>query len=181
MRRLVSTLIAVACLLAVVACKAPSDPLPSENMPCKHFEPMGLISLPSNFAGIVPTHAVRFDIYRCVGVEWQSVGGPAYVTVNAHATPYVPGGAVKAGANYPWPYESLSRWLPWELPIQTVPGTATSIFVTGRTSALLEAGDMISCWVVTRDGRTIPGSQSTKIANYRGDRAEVTCNAIIEP
>lgn len=186
-RSIVITIAASLFMLTLAGCQIePGDGEPSSadgkpfptlvRSPCTKYEPMPLFKI-RGAHGITPTHSVRVDIFRCVGDTWYEIGGLATVEITA-TSDAIAQGIVKAGANAPWPYVNLNARLPFEFPLMIAPGLTATVLASAST--VLDEGDMISCWVVTIDGRDLQLSRQISVAPYDGAETTVECDGVIE-
>lgn len=172
------TIAALTVAALLTGCATPSDgapPVTIEDTACGYrFEPISLIPLPREVRGIVPTHAVRAQAYACSEGLWQEIGGLAAARIDAISMdPRVTSGVVEAGGGGPWPYENASARLGFEFPIFIKPGI--EVTVMAGFDSFLDANEMLSCWLVTPDGRTVPGSQFYTVQTRRGSLTSVDC------
>lgn len=186
MRRIIAAAVALAAL-ALAGCTAGSDPNTIDGQPyptraqsvCKQYEAQPLMSV-RGAHGITPTHSVRVDVFRCdeASRTWVEVfNNSAHVEITA-TSDAIASGTVKAGANYPWPYQNLAARTPFEFPLYIAPGL--SAVIVARASTVLDKGWAIACWIVTRDGRDLPGSRWLTVSPARGAEVETDCSGTIE-
>lgn len=147
--------------------------------PCGfNFEYELLEPLPVEYHGIHPTHAVRAQVYVCDEKTWRPIGGLAAVSINATtADPRAVSGIVKTGADAPWPYENSSVRLGMNFPIAIVPGL--EIVVRATVTTIIDANEMVACWLVEPEGHTVIGSRQHTIQFGRGQVTTVECSGLI--
>lgn len=180
MKRISALLVTLALALTACAPLGGDDNPPSsriEDSACGfNFEPAAVDPLPTSYHGITPTHAVRAQAYVCVERQWLPIGGLASVHIDAITLdPRVTGGVVKGGAGAPWPYTNIAARLLFNFPIVVAPGI--QVVVSAGFDSILDANEMLTCWLVTSDGLTIPGSQFYTVQTQRGRITSVDCGA----
>lgn len=178
-------MVLLACGLLSSACTPEQPPTSAriQDSPCGYnFEYERLEPLPREYHGIVPTHAVRAQVYACVGNDvahtWEPIGGIAAVKIEAVTIdPRVQGEVVKAGAGAPWPYENIAARLGFNFPIAIEPGIEVGI--SAHFTVIIDAGEMVSCWLVEPDGHTVIGSRFYTVQTQRNTHTSVDCGGFV--
>jgi hypothetical protein len=132
--------------------------------------------LPEDIQGVAVTHAVRAQAYACVDAEWHPIGGLAATYIYAEPTqPNATGGVSISGASLPWPYQKTA-YLPFQLPLYIQPGISVSI--TATFTAILDAEEMIACWMTDSSGQELAGTRGMGVQLINGGgSAEASCAA----